>query len=275
MPDEPTTDDDTVDRSVRLTHIGGPTILIELRRWRILSDPTFDPAGRTYSFGLGTTSTKLTGPAVAVDDLGPIDVVLVSHDHHGDNLDDAGREVLQSAGVVVTNPSAAARLGGGAVGIAAGESTLLAGDDDRPHLRITATPCRHGPPLSRPIVGHVVGFVVGTGPGGRDDVWVTGDTVPFRGVEKAADRLDVALTVVHLGEVRFPVTGPVRYSLTAEDGLRLADRSGAETIVPVHYEGWSHFHQGRAELDRAVAAAPADLRRRVKVLPIGVRSEIA
>ena len=220
---------------MRLTHIGGPTILIELDGWRILSDPTFDPAGRTYSFGLGTTSTKLTGPAVSPDDLGRIDVVLISHDHHGDNLDDAGREVLQSAGVVVTNPSAAARLGSGSRGIAAGETCVLDGDGERPALRITATPCRHGPPLSRPLVGHVVGFVLGTGPGGRDDVWVTGDTVPFRGVEKAADRLDVALTVVHLGEVRFPLTGPLRYSLTAEDGLRLADRSGAHTIVPVHY----------------------------------------
>ena len=106
-------------------------------------------------------------------------------------------------------------------------------------------------------------------------MWVTGDTVPFRAVTQTADRLDVGVTVVHLGEVRFPVTGPVRYSLTAEDGLRLADRSGAHTIVPVHYEGWSHFHQGRSELDRAIAAAPPDLRRRVRVLPIGEPTDVA
>ena len=49
---------------VRITHIGGPTVLIEVGGWRLLTDPTFDPAGADYSFGLGTGSTKLTDPAI-------------------------------------------------------------------------------------------------------------------------------------------------------------------------------------------------------------------
>ena len=76
--------------TVRLTHIGGPTILVEAHGWQLLSDPTFDPPGRRYSFGWGTSSTKTTGPAVAVTDLPPLDAVLLSHDHHADNLDDTG-----------------------------------------------------------------------------------------------------------------------------------------------------------------------------------------
>jgi L-ascorbate metabolism protein UlaG (beta-lactamase superfamily) len=32
---------------IRLTHIGGPTVFIEAEGWRILTDPTFDPPGRT------------------------------------------------------------------------------------------------------------------------------------------------------------------------------------------------------------------------------------
>ena len=32
--------------NVRITHIGGPTTLIEFAGWRILTDPTFDPAGK-------------------------------------------------------------------------------------------------------------------------------------------------------------------------------------------------------------------------------------
>ena len=31
---------------IRLTHIGGPTVLIEAEGWRILTDPTFDPPGK-------------------------------------------------------------------------------------------------------------------------------------------------------------------------------------------------------------------------------------
>ena len=50
---------------VRITHIGGPTVLIEVAGWRLLTDPTFDPPGRSYRFGWGTSSRKLTGPAIA------------------------------------------------------------------------------------------------------------------------------------------------------------------------------------------------------------------
>ena len=45
-----------------ITHIGGPTALIEVGGWRLLTDPTFDPPGRRYSFGWGSSSRKLTGP---------------------------------------------------------------------------------------------------------------------------------------------------------------------------------------------------------------------
>ena len=79
---------------VSLTHIGGPTVLIEVGGWRLLTDPTFDPPGGSYRFGWGTGSLKLTGPAIAAPDLGPIDAVLLSHDHHDDNLDGAGRALL-------------------------------------------------------------------------------------------------------------------------------------------------------------------------------------
>jgi L-ascorbate metabolism protein UlaG (beta-lactamase superfamily) len=30
---------------IRITHIGGPTALIEIGQLRLLTDPTFDPAG--------------------------------------------------------------------------------------------------------------------------------------------------------------------------------------------------------------------------------------
>jgi len=38
-----------------------PTTPIEVGGWRILTDPTFDPPGRTYRFGWGTGSRKLVG----------------------------------------------------------------------------------------------------------------------------------------------------------------------------------------------------------------------
>src|SRR3954464_14011883 len=89
-------------KGVTLTHVGGPTVLIEVAGWRLLTDPTFDPPGQRYKFGLGISSRKLGGPAVPAERLAPIDAVLLSHDHHEDNLDPAGRALLPSAGAVIT-----------------------------------------------------------------------------------------------------------------------------------------------------------------------------
>jgi len=144
---------------VRLTHVGGPTLLIEVDGLRILTDPTFDPPGGTYRFGWGTSSTKTAGPAIAAEEVGPIDLVQLSHDEHDDNLDTAGRALLPQAGYVVTTTPGAQRLGGGATGLADWESTRLEGPG-KPAIEVTATPCRHGPPGSRPLVGTVIGFAL-------------------------------------------------------------------------------------------------------------------
>ena len=40
--------------TTRITHIGGPTALLEADGWRLLTDPTFDPPGRRYSFSWGS-----------------------------------------------------------------------------------------------------------------------------------------------------------------------------------------------------------------------------
>ena len=101
---------------LRITHIGGPTVLLEVGGWRILTDPTFDPPGKRYFFGWGTVSRKLAGPAVPAAQIGKLDAILVSHDQHEDNLDPAGRELLPTAGAVVTTEAgreAARRLARG------------------------------------------------------------------------------------------------------------------------------------------------------------------
>jgi L-ascorbate metabolism protein UlaG (beta-lactamase superfamily) len=259
--------------TVTVTHIGGPTALIEFAGWRLLTDPTFDPAGRRYAFGWGTSSRKLTDPAVAAEALGPIDAVLLTHDHHGDNLDDAGRKLLPSAGTVVTTVSGAARLGGGARGLASWAQTTLTGEG-RPSIEITATPCRHGPPLSRPIVGDVVGFAL-RWPGQRHgQLWITGDTVLYEGVRQVAGRLSVGLALLHLGGVRFPVTGPLRYSMAARDAIELLGAVRPHTAVPVHYEGWKHFQEPRTVIEGAFEDAPDEVRDHIRWLPIGAPTDL-
>jgi L-ascorbate metabolism protein UlaG (beta-lactamase superfamily) len=250
------------------THIGGPTTLLEVEGWRILTDPTFDAAGRKYNFGWGTSSRKTAGPAIPAVEIGPIDAALVTHDQHADNLDDAGRELLPAAGTVITTASGARRLGPHARGLEAWETTTLEAPG-RPTITITATPCRHGPPGSRPIVGDVVGFSLAWDGQQHGEVWVTGDTVLYEGVRQVAERIDVGTAIMHLGGVRFPVSGPLRYTMVAKDAVELCRLIRPATTIPVHYEGWSHFRQGRERVERELAAAPKDVVDSVRWAPIG------
>jgi len=258
---------------VSLTHIGGPTVLIEAGGWRLLTDPTFDPPGGSYRFGWGTGSEKLTGPAIAAADVGPIDAVLLSHDHHDDNLDPAGRALLPAAGTVVTTVAGARRLGEGARGLEPWATTLLEAPG-RPTIEVTGTPCRHGPPLSHPIVGDVVGFALRWEGQEHGALWISGDTVLYDGVRQVADRVQVGTALVHLGGVRFPVSGPLRYTMTAKEAVELCRLLEPRVLIPIHYEGWKHFREGREAIERELAGAPQDVRDRVRWLPIGAATVI-
>ncbi len=258
---------------VRITHVGGPTVLIEVAGWRLLTDPTFDPAGGKYRFGFGTGSQKLTGPAIAASQLAPIDAVLLSHDHHDDNLDAAGRAMLPSAGAVLTTVPGAKRLGGNARGLAAWGTTLLEAPG-KPAIKVTATPCRHGPPLSHPLVGEVVGFALRWEGQQHGVLWISGDTVFYDGVCEVADRLEVDTALIHLGGVRFPISGPLHYTMTAAQAVELCSLIQPRTVIPIHYEGWKHFRQGRDAVEAEFAGAPPRFRESVRWLPLGEAVEL-
>jgi L-ascorbate metabolism protein UlaG (beta-lactamase superfamily) len=258
---------------IRLTHIGGPTVLIEAEGWQILTDPTFDPPGKTYKFGWGSKSTKLTGPALTPGDVGPIDAVLLSHDHHGDNLDDAGRALLAAVPTVITTKAGARRLGGRVRGLDSWDSTSLEATGKQT-IEVTATPCRHGPPLSHPIAGPVIGFALRWDGQPNGAVWVSGDTVLYKGVRQVADRLDVDVAILHMGDVQFPITGPIRYSMTAREAIELCHALRPRVAIPVHYEGWSHFHEGRDAIESEIEQAPSDLRDVFRLIPLGEPVEV-
>jgi L-ascorbate metabolism protein UlaG (beta-lactamase superfamily) len=256
-----------------LTHIGGPTVLIEFAGWRLLTDPTFDPPGGRYRFGWGTGSRKLCGPAIQPGDLGSIDAVLLSHDQHADNLDRLGRELLARATVVVTTVPGGKRLGRNARGLAQWASTRLEANG-KPPIEIRATPCRHGPPVLHRLSGEAVGFALTRDGQDHAALWISGDTVLYDGVREAARRLTVDTALLHVGAVRFPITGPLRYTMTAEDAVELCRLLRPRVAIPIHYDGWSHFRQGREETEKAFASGPADIREHVRWLPPGTPTQL-
>jgi len=142
--------------SLSITLIGGPTALIEIDGFRLLTDPTFDAPG-DYPLP-HVTLEKLEGPAMSADAVGEIDAVLLSHDQHADNLDTSGRAFLSKARRVLTTKVGASRLGAPAEGLAPWDKVELS-KPGRPPLTITAAPARHGPAGIEPLAGDVIGFV--------------------------------------------------------------------------------------------------------------------
>jgi L-ascorbate metabolism protein UlaG (beta-lactamase superfamily) len=106
-------------------------------------------------------------------------------------------------------------------------------------------------------------------------LWISGDTVLFDGVREVANRIRVDTAVLHLGGVRFPITGGLHYSLTAKKAVEVVDLVRPQTVVPVHYEGWKHFRQGRDVVERELEKASDDVRKRFRWLPIGTTVDLA
>jgi len=193
--------------SLSITLIGGPTALIEIDGFRLLTDPTFDAPG---SYQLPHVKLeKLTGPAVKAEAIGEIDAVLLSHDQHSDNLDHSGKDFLKRARRVLTTEADAKRLGGHAEGFAPWASTELKGKNGA-SLTISATPARHGPAGIEPLSGDVIGFVVASKKPGSRPIYVSGDTTWFDGVAEVARRFNCGVVLPFAGaaQTRGPSISP-------------------------------------------------------------------
>lgn len=249
----------------RITHIGTATMLLEVGPIRFLTDPVFDPPGGKYNFGYGTSSTKLTAPAIKAEDIGKIDAVLLSHDHHEDNLDRAGRALLPLAKHVLTTTAGAKRLGGNAVGLQSWRNRVI--ESNGFQIKITAMPAHHGSLGSHLIVGETTGFMLEWEGQKHGALYISGDTVWFNGINEIAHRYKVGTAILHIGKASFPVTGPVRFTFNAKEAARAIKALNPRTIIPIHYEGWKHFREPRAEAEKQFRAA--GLEEKVQWLPLG------
>ena len=227
--------------------VGGPTAILEYAGLRWLTDPSLSPPGE-YEGGL----VKTTGPALDPEAIVPIDVVLLSHEHHSDNLDPAGREFLPSARRVLTTVEGAERLGGNATGLEPWASVEIERADGGT-VTITATPAQHGPDGTDHLTGPVIGFVL-AGPG-LETVYVSGDNASLDVVRGIAERFgDVDVAVLHAGAVQRSYRFDGAYlTLSSDWAAEAAKILGARVAIPIHFEGWTHFTQGADALRAAFA----------------------
>jgi L-ascorbate metabolism protein UlaG (beta-lactamase superfamily) len=226
-----------------ITYIGGPTVLLDYADLRIVTDPTFDPP-QTYAEPGSTTLVKTRGPAIQRSELGHIDLVLLSHHGHKDNLDYEGLElVARGVPTLSTRMAANDLFGGSVIGLDSWE-TFEVGT-----VTITAVPALHGPPGSERRTGPVIGFVLQAPD--EPTVYVSGDNASLPLVGQIADRFaPVDIAVLFAGAARVPaVDAPL--TLTSADAVAAARTLGATRVVGVHTEDWAHFSESRERLESA------------------------
>lgn len=234
--------------------VGGPTLHFEYGGLAFVTDPTFDEP-RDYDNGV--VLHKLTGPAVRPEELGPVDVVLLSHDQHADNLDVSGRAFLGQVPTILSTPGAAERIAG-VTGLENWE-TVTVGE-----VEITGVPALHGPEGAEAVTGIVTGFVLRAA--GEPTVYVSGDNASVALVREIAERVGrIDVAVLFTGAANPGRFGDTDVTLNARTALEAAEVLGDALIVPIHAEGWAHFSETLERLELVFGYAGAGERLRVPV----------
>lgn len=230
--------------------VGGPTTVIDIAGRRFVMDPTFDPAGEHGHL------IKTAGPAVSPIALQPVDVVLISHDQHADNLDEKGRRFALSAPLILTHPGAAERLGRPARGMTPWDTIELPASEEMATMTVQAVPAVHGPADGdRDETGNVTcavtGFVLSGA--GLPTVYLSGDNASISAVVAIAEQTGpVDVAVLFVGGARLSARQRGRpLTLTSERAAAAAEILAAKVVIPAHVNGWTHFKEGLDDVVRA------------------------
>jgi hypothetical protein len=168
---------------------------------------------------------------------------------------------------VYTTVAAAERLGGNAIGLAPWQEVTLALPAGGT-ISLTATPCRHGPPQADR--GPVIGGLLRSGPDALDGIYISGDTVWYDGIAEVARRARVRTAILFLGAATVGAVGPFPLTFDAAGAVEAARAFTSARIVPLHFEGWAHFTESRAEVDAAFLTAGLAERLQWPVLGQGI-----
>jgi L-ascorbate metabolism protein UlaG (beta-lactamase superfamily) len=245
------------DVSGSITFIGTATVLIRFAGFTILTDPNFLHGGERIHLGYGLHARRLTEPALDIDQLPPLDVVVLSHMHE-DHFDRLVARRLQKDLPIVTTGHAAAelrRMGFHKTRSLATWSTQSFTKDGKT-LRVTAMPGRHAPLALTPFFPSVMGSMLEfTSSSDKIDLrlYITGDTLFHDRLKQIPLRYpDIDIALVHLGGTR--VLG-LLLTMDAAQGIEAVKVIRAGIHIPIHYNDYDVFKSPLDDFRRAVERA--------------------
>lgn len=235
---------------ITVTFVGNATTLIRAGEITVLTDPNFLHRGQHAYLGHGLISKRRKEPALSIEQLPAVDVVLLSH-LHGDHWDRVTSKRLNRELPVLTTPPAANRLRTKGFDRATALSTwqthhLVKGDVQ---LTVTALPGRHAPVWANRLLPPVMGSMLEFGSIHAAEsrrIYVSGDTLLIDELGEIPVRFDaIDVGILHLGGTRLPAGSRLPFGLTvtmdAQQGAGLVELLDLPKMIPVHFDDYTVF----------------------------------
>jgi L-ascorbate metabolism protein UlaG (beta-lactamase superfamily) len=245
--------------SGEILFLGTATVLLRYAGFTILTDPNFLHRGDHAKLGYGLRSRRLTNPALSIQELPPLDFIVLSH-HHGDHFDEIAARLLDKKILIVTTGHAARKLRrqGFQAAVALrtwGSQTVVRGNGK---VVITSLPGQHAPRplvwLLPPVMGSMLEFTRG------DDtlvrMYISGDTLVHDDLHEIPRRYpDIDLALLHLGGTK--VFG-VMLTMDGSQGVSALQIVRPRHAIPIHYNDYTVFKSPLDDFKRALAGASLD-----------------
>lgn len=238
--------------------VGNATVIIRYAGFTVLTDPNFLHKGEHVHLGYGLKAERLTDPAIRLEELPPIDLVVLSH-MHGDHFDQLVQEKLDRNLPIVTTPEAAKTLEEMGFkqrhALATWDALLVRKGDAT--LRISAMPARHGPPVASTPLPETMGTMLEFS-AGRDKahyrMYISGDTLVYEDINEIPRRYpDIDLALLHLGGTR--ILGVMKVTMDGKDGVQMLQIIAPQRAIPIHYNDYDVFKSPLSEFEKEVNAA--------------------
>ena len=243
--------------------IGNATVLIRYAGFTILTDPTFIHMHEKVNLGFGLNTTRLTNPAMNIEQLPPLDLVILSH-FHGDHFDQIAVRELNKSLPIVTTPHATEELSlrGFTNPQQLDKWESISFVKGNVQLQITATPGRHGPlPVAMflpQVMGSILDFNVKeeNTDSSRSHllrIYITGDTLVFDDIKEIPKRYsDINIALLHLGGTK--VMG-IMVTMDAKEGLEMFNIINPRKAIPIHYNDYDVFKSPLEDFQHEVKEA--------------------